>query len=106
MKGAGQMQNEEHPAENGGQFYDRQTDEQLMDTLDVMDNVQGYAYADPETRSFRLDTQDQVLRSWTLLHDPDIADSYSQDDLMLMRQRVRDAARQFGVSLNEKGRNQ
>lgn len=86
-----------------GEYYDRRADDDLMDALDVMESVQGYAYADPESRSFRLDTQDQVLRSWTLLHSEVIEDGYSQEQLQLMRQRVQDAARQMGVQLDSRG---
>ena len=91
--------------DNAGHRYVRSDDPELMETLNVLDTVQGYAYADPEQRGFRLDTPDQVLKSWSLLHDPDVEDRYEPEQLQLMRERVRQAGRQKGVKLHEKGRN-
>jgi hypothetical protein len=88
---------------NAGQRYVRSEDTELMETLDVLDTVQGYAYADPEQRGFRLDTPDQVLKSWSLLHDREVEDLYEPEQLQLMRERVRQAGRQKGVELQEKG---
>lgn len=90
---------------NAGEYYDREADAELMDTLDAMGSVQGYTYADPETRGFRLDTQDQVVKSWSLLHDPVMEDQYEPEQLQVMRERVRQAARQYGVELQDNDRN-
>jgi hypothetical protein len=103
MEGARQMSTP--TGDNAGHRYVRSDDPELMETLDVLDTVQGYAYADPEQRGFRLDTPDQVLKSWTLLHDPDVEDRYEPEQLQQMRERVRQAGRQKGVELQEKGRN-
>ena len=58
-------------------------------------------YADPKNEKYPIDTKEHVIAAWAFIHMKDHAAKYTAEELGSIKERIREAARRFGLELSE-----
>jgi hypothetical protein len=59
------------------------------------------AFADPTNKKYPMDTPEHVRAAWRYINHADNADKYDADEVRLMKDRIRAAAKELNVSIRE-----
>lgn len=59
------------------------------------------AFADPTNKKYPVDTPEHVRAAWSYIHHQDNAARYASDEVEAIKGRIRRAAKQHGVELND-----
>lgn len=57
-------------------------------------------FADPVNNKYPIDTEEHVRAAWSYIHQEDNAAKYDQDDLKLIKDRIKRAARKHGIEIS------
>jgi hypothetical protein len=57
-------------------------------------------FADPVNKKYPVDTPEHVRAAWSYIHHQDNAAKYDADEVRVIEDRIRRAARRLGVALN------
>jgi hypothetical protein len=58
-------------------------------------------FADPVNNKYPIDTEEHVRAAWNYIHHKDNAAKYDRDEVELIKQRIRRAAKKHGIELHE-----
>jgi 7-keto-8-aminopelargonate synthetase-like enzyme len=58
-------------------------------------------FADPVNHTYPIDTAEHVRAAWDYIHHIDNAAKYSSEEIELMEERVRQAAKEHGVDITD-----
>jgi hypothetical protein len=57
-------------------------------------------FADPVNHKYPIDTEDRVRAAWSYINQEDNAAKYNDEDVKLIKERIRKAAEKFGVEIH------
>lgn len=57
-------------------------------------------FADPVNHKYPIDTEDHVRAAWSYINQDDNAAKYDRDEVKLMKERIKRAAKRFGVEIS------
>ncbi len=58
-------------------------------------------FADPVNNKYPIDTEDHVRAAWSYINHEDNAAKYDRDELKLMKDRIKRAAKRFDIEISE-----
>ena len=58
-------------------------------------------FADPTNKKYPIDNAEHVRAAWSYINHPDNAAKYTKDDLSVIKERIKRAARKHGVEISE-----
>ncbi|HLM61690.1 MAG TPA: DUF6582 domain-containing protein [Pyrinomonadaceae bacterium] len=58
-------------------------------------------FADPTNNKYPIDTPEHVRAAWSYINQKDNAAKYDEDEVELIKNRIKGAAKQHGVEINE-----
>ena len=58
-------------------------------------------FADPTNNKYPIDTPEHVRAAWSYINQKDNAAKYDEDEVELIKNRIKRAAKQHGVEINE-----
>lgn len=59
------------------------------------------AFADPVNNKYPINTAEHVRAAWSYIHHKDNADKYDADEVRLIEDRIKKAAKKFDVEISE-----
>ena len=58
-------------------------------------------FADPVNKKYPIDTPEHVRAAWSYIHQRDNAAKYDRDEVRLIEERIKRAAKKHGVEISE-----
>ena len=58
-------------------------------------------FADPTNNKYPIDTAEHVRAAWRYINQEDNADKYDKDEVKLIKDRIKKAAKEHGVEISE-----
>jgi hypothetical protein len=58
-------------------------------------------FADPVNKKYPVDTAEHVRAAWSYIHHKDNAAKYDKDEVKLIKERIKRAAKKHGVEISE-----
>jgi len=58
-------------------------------------------FADPVNKKYPVDTAEHVRAAWSYIHHKDNAAKYDSDEVKLIKERIKRAAKKHGVEMSE-----
>ena len=58
-------------------------------------------FADPVNKKYSIDTPEHVRAAWSYIHQRDNAAKYDRDEVRLIEERIKRAAKKHGVEITE-----
>jgi hypothetical protein len=58
-------------------------------------------YADPTNKKYPIDTEDHVRAAWNYINHKDNAAKYDKDEVSTIKDRIKRAAKEKGVEIND-----
>ena len=58
-------------------------------------------FADPVNHKYPIDTEDHVRAAWSYINHEDNAAKYDRDEVKLMKDRIKRAAKRFDIEISE-----
>jgi hypothetical protein len=74
------------------------------DDLDPIEGEREYGqteFADPVNKKYPIDTEEHIRAAWTYINHKDNAAKYKPDEVTLIKDRIKRAAKKHGVEISE-----